>query len=200
MEEPSAQHVQVAAKRQGEQTGVITSSVVKCVCVCVCTRMCERAAHWLKLITRLDMSRHYLSLLMLRYPGWPCKVTGADRRSICVTCTMKHFGPTITRSCCFREARSSSHLMVDVPGPLPADPLLTPALSARCLRGTHNEENRKLNTRPQSTSLNHFLLLSIKARENTAAGLLRNQSHGSQWGAQVSVVFTGWDIPTLTRF
>ena len=71
MEEPSAQHVQVAAKRQGEQTGVITSSVVKCVCVCVCvcTRMCERAAHWLKLITRLDMSRHYLSLLMLRYPG-----------------------------------------------------------------------------------------------------------------------------------
>lgn len=90
--------------------------------------------------------------------------------------------------------------MIDVPGPFPADPLLTPALSERCLRGTHNEENRKLNTRPQSTSLNHFLLLSIKARENTAARLLRNQSRGSRWGAQLSVVFTGWAIPTLTRF
>lgn len=63
--------------------------------------------------------------------------------------------------------------MVDVPGPFPAGPLLTLALSEQRLQGSHNEENRKFNTRPQSTSLNHFSItvVSIKAKENTAARL-----------------------------
>lgn len=103
---------------------------------------------------------------------------------------MKYFAPLSTPYCSFLGATSSSSVMVDVPGPFPIDPLLTLTLSELCLQGAHNEENIKLNTRPLEHIIKPFSirLLSIKAEENTAARLLRTQSHSFWWDAQVSTV------------
>lgn len=53
--------------------------------------------------------------------------------------------------------------MFDVPEPIPADTLLTLTLSVLCLQGTRNKEERELNTRVQSKSLNIFLLQRKKS-------------------------------------
>lgn len=125
------------------------------------------------------------------------KVTGADLCSTLVPCATKHFAPVSTLSCCFLEARSSSSLMVDVPGPFPTDPLLTLALSEQCLQGTCNEENRKLNKGPQSTSLNHFLL---QYERKHCCQVVKNPEPRLPVGCSGLCGFTGWAIPAQTKF
>lgn len=93
--------------------------------------------------------------------------------------------------------------MVDVSEPLPEDQLLTPAESEPDLQGAHNEENRKLDTRPPEyiIILFPFTVAHYKVRRKTLLpGCSSPRVRVSRGLFSESLMFYWLSVPSADKF